>query len=115
MLFAVAPESPVPVFEQIIAQVVFAVAAGDYAPGDLVPSVRKLAELLLVHPNTVAKAYLLLEERGVLAARRGCGMEVTAGAPAVCRQDRRQIIQARVREALREAVASQLPGDEIRR
>jgi len=115
LLFSVMPDSPVPIFEQIIAQITFAVAAGDVEPGNAIPSVRDLAEHLLVHPNTVAKAYQLLAERGIVTARRGRGMEVTQGAPALCREQRRQIVQTRIRQALREAVASQLPAEEIRR
>ena len=115
MLFAVSADSPVPLFEQIVAHVTFAVAAGAYEPGNRIPSVRELAQQLLVHPNTVAKAFQLLEERGVVTARRGLGMEVTAAAPALCQQQRRQIVQTRIRQALREAVASQLPAAEVRR
>ena len=115
MLFSTMPDSPVPIFEQIIAQITFAVAAGDVEPGNAIPSVRELAEQLLVHPNTVAKAYKHLAEKGVVTARPGRGMEVTPQAPALCREQRRQIVQTRIRQALREAVTSQLPAEEIRR
>jgi GntR family transcriptional regulator len=81
----------------------------------MIPSVRQLAPLVLVHPNTVAKAYQELERRGVVATRRGKGMEVTAEAPAVCRAERQNIVRGRIREALREAVSSALPAAEIRR
>ena len=40
MTIRVRPESPVPIYEQIIGQIVFAVAASDLAPGEMVPSVR---------------------------------------------------------------------------
>ena len=76
MLLSVRPDSPVPIYEQIAAQVVFGVAAGDPPPGDLVPSVRDLAQRLLVNPNTVARAYQDLERLGVLESKRGRGMEV---------------------------------------
>src|SRR5687767_14455628 len=98
MFFRISPDSPVSIHDQIVRQVTFAVAAGDYRPGGLFPSVRDLAEQLLVHPNTVAKAYQELERRGVLAVRRGRGMEVTAEAPARCREQRRQIVQERIRQ-----------------
>jgi GntR family transcriptional regulator len=115
MLFTVSTDSPVPLFEQIVAHVTFAVAAGAYEPGSRIPSVRDLAQQLLVHPNTVAKAFQLLEERGVVMPRRGLGMEVTADGPDLCRSQRRRIIRSRIRQALRDAVASQLPADEVRR
>src|SRR4051794_41982580 len=91
MVLSVRPDSPVPIYEQIAAQVVFGVAAGDPPPGDLVPSVRDLAQRLLVNPNTVARAYQDLERIGVLESKRGRGMEVTAKAPALCAARRRGV------------------------
>src|SRR4051794_34705472 len=67
MLFRkIAPESTVPIYEQIVAQVIFAIASGSKAVGELIPSVRDLALQLTVHPNTVARAYQELERRGVI-------------------------------------------------
>ncbi len=90
-------------------------AAEALEPGTLIPSVRELAERLLVHPNTVARAFGELERAGVVTARRGRGMEVTADAPAACRAQRRQLVRQRIHQALREAVASGLSPKEIRR
>jgi len=114
MLLAVRPESPVPIYEQIAAQVVFGVAAGDPAPGELVPSVRELAQRLLVNPNTVARAYQDLERLGVLESKRGLGMEVTARAPVLCDNRRQEIVRDRLRDALREAAAGGLRLDDLR-
>ena len=114
MLLSVRPDSPVPIYEQIAARVVFGVAAGDPPPGELVPSVRELAQTLMVNPNTVARAYQDLERLGVLESKRGRGMEVTAAAPALCDARRRAIVRDRVRDALREAVASGLTPDDVR-
>jgi GntR family transcriptional regulator len=112
MTIRVRPESPVPIYEQIISQVVFAVAAGDLAPGDMVPSVRDLAADLVVNPNTVARAFQELERLGVLATKRGLGMEVTGDGPKLCRDRRKGIVLTRLREALREAASAGLsPGD----
>ena len=61
---------------------------------------------VLVHPNTVARAFQELERAGVVTARRGVGMEVTDGARALCRAKRRDIIPDAHPPALREAVAS---------
>src|SRR5437763_3725917 len=115
MLIEVYPQSPISIYEQIVAQVIFGVAADGLVPGTLIPSVRDLAQRLLVHPNTVAKAYQELERRGVVSARRGVGMEVTPDAPKLCREQRQEIVRARLRDALRAAVSSALPEDAIRR
>jgi GntR family transcriptional regulator len=113
MLFTVRPDSTVPIYEQIAAQVVFGVAAGDPPPGELVPSVRDLAQRLVVNPNTVARAYQDLERLGILETKRGRGMEVTADAPALCDARRREIIRTRLRDAVREAAAGALTEEEV--
>ncbi len=115
MLLSIHPDGPVPIYEQIVAQVIYAVAAGSLEVGAFIPSVRDLAERLLVHPNTVARAFQELERAGVVTARRGRGMEVTDQAPAICRARRQELIRNRIRQALREAADSVLPPDEVRR
>jgi GntR family transcriptional regulator len=115
MLFDVRPESPIPIYEQIVTQVIFGVAAGTLEVGELIPSVRELAQRLLVHPNTVARAFQELERRGVVTARRGRGMEVAEEGRMLCRQERQEIVRARIREALREAASSALPVEDVRR
>jgi len=114
MVLSVRPDSTVPIYEQIAVQVVFGVAAGDPPPGGLVPSVRDLAQRLLVNPNTVARAYQDLERLGVLETKRGRGMEVTGDAPALCAARRREIVRSRLRDVLREAAAGGLSADEVR-
>jgi DNA-binding transcriptional regulator YhcF (GntR family) len=113
MVFHVRPDSPVPIYEQITAQVIFGVAAGDPPPGDLVPSVRDLAQRLLVNPNTVARAYQDLERMGILESRRGRGMEVTDTAPEVCDTRRREMVRERIRDALRAAAAGGLEAEDV--
>ena len=114
MLTRVSPDSTVPIYEQILAQVVFAVAAGDLPAGESVPSVRELAQRLLVNANTVSRAYQELERLGVVEARRGVGMFVTDGGPKVCRERRKVLVRDRVRETAREAAAAGLSLDELR-
>src|SRR5687767_12674869 len=114
MLFRVTEESPVSKFEQIVAQITFAIAAGDLEVGTLLPSVRQLAPELPAHPNTVAKAWQELERQGLVTTRHGRGMEVTPEAPALAQQERRRIIQKRLRQAFDEALASHLSVAEIR-
>jgi GntR family transcriptional regulator len=114
MFFDIHHESPIPIYEQIVSQVVFGVASGALEVGTLLPSVRELAPQILVHPNTVARAYQDLERMGVVVVRRGKGMEVTPQAPELCAARRREIVRDRIREALREAASSALSPDEVR-
>jgi GntR family transcriptional regulator len=115
MIFAIQPDGGVPIYEQIVAQVIYGVAAGTLEVGTFIPSVRELAEQLLVHPNTVARAFVELERAGVVTPRRGRGMEVTADAPAACKTRRKDLVRGHIRQALREAVASVLAPEEIRK
>ena len=118
MLWRIEPdrrESSVPIYEQIVAQVIFGIASGSLEVGALIPSVRDLAGRLTVHPNTVARAFQELEREGVVTARRGLGMEVTADAQRICRDRRQEILRGRIRDVLREAVSSSLSNDDIRR
>ncbi len=115
MLISIQPDGPVPIYEQIVAQVIYGVAAGTLEVGTFIPSVRELAEQLLVHPNTVARAFQELERAGVVQSKRGRGMEVTEQAPAACKARRQELVRDRIRQALREAAASVLAPEEIRR
>src|ERR1041384_4895739 len=66
-------ESGVPVYRQIIDQVLGGIAAGALAGGDQLPTVRQVAVDLAINPNTVVRAYRELEIRGVLETQQGPG------------------------------------------
>jgi GntR family transcriptional regulator len=115
MLIDIQPDSSVPIYDQIVTQVMFGIASDGVEVGAMIPSVREMAQRLLVHPNTVARAVQELERRGIVAAKRGRGMEVTPEAPALCRAARQEIVRNRIRGALREAASSALLPDDIRK
>ncbi|MDX1435722.1 MAG: GntR family transcriptional regulator [Anaerolineales bacterium] len=54
-------------------QIVHKIATGDIGPGDQLPPVRQLADALEVNFNTVARAYRLLDEAGVISTQHGRG------------------------------------------
>src|SRR5262249_36186289 len=72
-------KSGVPVYRQIIDQVLVAVASGTLAGGDQLPTVRQLAVDLAINPNTVVRAYRELEIRGTLTTDQGTGTFITPG------------------------------------
>jgi GntR family transcriptional regulator len=65
--------APEPVYEQIVRQIHVGVKSGRLQPGAPVPTVRHLATDLELNRNTVARAYKLLEDQGVIltAGRKG--------------------------------------------
>lgn len=68
-----------PVYLQLIEQVKHAVATGVLRSGDQLPAMRRVAEDLVINPNTVAKAYRELEHEGWIELRHGAGAFVTDG------------------------------------
>jgi GntR family transcriptional regulator len=69
--------SGVPVYRQIMDQVMAGVASGALTAGHQLPTVRQLAVDLAVNPNTVVRAYRELEFRGVLDTQHGTGTFIT--------------------------------------
>src|SRR5882762_4108841 len=70
--------SGVPVYRQIIDQVIGGMATGALAGGDQLPTVRQLAVDLSINPNTVIRAYRELEIRGFLDTHQGSGTFIAA-------------------------------------
>jgi len=75
--FNVNPSSGVPIYLQLMEQVKHAIETGALLPGEQLPATRKVAEDLVMNPNTVAKAYRELEHEGVIEMRKGLGAFVT--------------------------------------
>ena len=71
--FRLDAHSGVPVYRQIIDQVMAGTASGALAAGDQLPTVRQLAVDLSINPNTVIRAYREMEIRGVLETHQGSG------------------------------------------
>ncbi len=69
-------DSPVPLHDQLVAQIGQLVAAGVLTPDQRLPSIRGLAARLGVHHLTVLAAYRTLADRGILAIREGSGVRV---------------------------------------
>ncbi len=73
---SIATGSDVPIYRQIVDQVCRAIATGELAPGAQLPSVRALAEQLVINPNTVRKTYADLIREGILESHQGKGVFV---------------------------------------
>jgi GntR family transcriptional regulator len=112
-IFSVSPSSGAPIYRQLMDQVRGQVAGGRLAPGDLLPSVRQVADDLSINPMTVSKAYSLLERDGILERVRGQGMAVREPAKAATRRERRETILPLLRQVAAEAFQLSLSGAEV--
>ena len=95
MIVEIDPESLIPPYEQLRAQIAELVATGALPPGARLPAVRQLASDLGVAPGTIARTYRELERGGVIEARGRHGSYVTDEPPQLTTSDRRrQLTQA---------------------
>jgi GntR family transcriptional regulator len=99
MFFRLNPQSGVPMYLQLVEQVRHGVETGALRAGDQLPTLRTVAEALVVNPNTVAKAYREMEHAGLIVLRQGAGAFVAAG---VARAEPRAVQKGRtvVRRAI---------------
>jgi len=72
-IFIIDSRSSTPIYFQIINEVKESIIKGIIEPGDKLPSIRELAEMLTVSPNTISKAYLELERLKIIETIRGKG------------------------------------------
>lgn len=72
-MFIIDGRSAKPIYEQIVDQVKEQLLKGILKSGDQLPSVRQLAGMLTINPNTVSKAYQELERQKVIETIRGRG------------------------------------------
>src|SRR5271168_482164 len=105
--------SGVPVYRQIIDQVLGGISTGVLKPGDQLPTVRQLAVDLAINPNTVVRAYRELEIREVLTTQQGTGTFLTDKKPAVDDVERQRRIGQLCGELLSKAGAEGIALAEI--
>lgn len=86
-----------PIYLQLVDEVRKRSARGVYLPGQRLPSVRDFALEMGVNPNTVARAYSLLEQDGFVFTRRGLGCFITEDAERLSAERRRLAERARER------------------
>jgi GntR family transcriptional regulator len=109
----VSPSSGVPIYLQIINQIKYLVASGQFESGDALPPIRTLAEQLLINPNTVARAYRELEAAGIVASRVGSGTVVTSSGSPLARRERLRLLTEDVDALLAQANQLDFEIDEV--
>ena len=86
MLFSLDYRSRLPIYEQLYKNITRMAALGALAKNEQIPSVRALAQELGVNPNTVQKAYQLLERDGIIYSVPGKGSFIAEAANALSQQ-----------------------------
>ena len=77
MWIQISSGSEKPIYQQLVEQVGAAIARGNLGMGDKLPAVRALAAELVINPNTVARAYSILEQHGLVTTKTGSGTFVS--------------------------------------
>lgn len=80
-----------PVYLRLRERIAAAIIAGDYAEGQMLPSVRAFAAEQGANPLTVAKAYQQFQADGLIRVQRGVGMFVREGAADRLRTSEREL------------------------
>ena len=93
----------VPIYQQIVTQIRYLVAAGRLSPGFEMPPIRSLAEELQINPNTVARAYRELEREGMVEKRSTKGTYVAENATRLTARHRQSAINERIDQLLAES------------
>jgi GntR family transcriptional regulator len=65
--------SGIPIYLQVVERIKERLAAGKLSPGDQLPTVRSLALELRVNFNTIARAYRIMDEAGIISTQQGRG------------------------------------------
>lgn len=103
MHIQISTKDGIPIYRQVMQQIERQIASGRLKPGTQLPPVRKLAEQLIINPNTVARVYRELEAAGVLATRQGSGVFVREDLAPPNKAQRTRLLTDRVDSLLKEA------------
>ena len=115
MFLKLTPDSGEPLYLQLMQRIRHAAESGALQHGDQLPSIRTLAEELVVSPNTVIKAYSELAHEGLLELRHGAGAFITLGRRARSVLDHIERARTRTEELISQLRDEGLRNDEIRR
>ncbi len=109
------PADELPIYRQIMRQIIEAIAGGQLKSGDKLLSHRELSEQLIIAPLTVKKAYDELESLGFIETLRGRGTFVAARLPVPDREADLDRVRQTARRLLSQAYLSGLNFDEVLR
>jgi GntR family transcriptional regulator len=108
MILRLNPTSGIPIYLQLMEQIKHAVETEALVAGEQLPSVRKMAEEMVINPNTVARVYRELEREGIIEVRHGAGAYVRDSV--VSRLESLDLTQDEVRRLVENELAARRSG-----
>lgn len=102
-MLKVDPRSSTPIYEQIELGIKELILKGALQGGDKIPSVREMAGILTINPNTISKAYGELERDGIIETLRGKGTFVVDNFKSKVDENKMQHISEELKKIILEA------------
>ena len=107
------PRSSTPIYQQIIDGIKENILKGIVEPGDKLPSVRELASMVTINPNTISKAYSELERQKVIETIRGRGTYVSLEYKPKVQEDKVIMIKEAIKKIVLEAQYMGITKEEL--
>ncbi len=86
-------ESELPIYEQMKRQIIQGIAVGNLVAGEILPSVRQMAEDIGINLHTVNKAYNILKGEGYLTIDRRKGAIINDKLPKITEETNTKLIE----------------------
>ncbi|MCT4593644.1 MAG: GntR family transcriptional regulator [Anaeromicrobium sp.] len=112
-MFNINPRSSTPIYMQIVDEVKESILKGILESGDKMPSVRELAKMMIINPNTIQKAYKELERQRVIEKIRGKGTFVSTDYEGKRDESRMDLVKDSFKKGLIELKYMGIREDEI--
>ena len=113
MILNLDPQSPVPLYLQIVEQVRRLLALGALKPGERFLTVRELGARARVNRNTAARAIAQMEQEGLVRTRVGQGTFIADGAPILNAKARDAALDTAIEKLLVDAHSLGVPPEEL--
>ena len=108
--------SGIPIYLQVVERIKERIASGRLKPGDQLPTVRSMALELRVNFNTIARAYRILDEVGIISTQQGRGTYILEmPPPEVAENLRQQSLEALTQRYISDVVRLGSSPNEIAR
>jgi len=112
-MFNINFKSHIPIYAQIVELTQNKICEGYFSEGDSLPSTRSLAAEIGVNPNTIMKAYQLLEAEDIITTRRGKGVYITAAAHKICAKNQTSAYLSEFKKLVRQLKNLNISDDQL--